>query len=103
MVASKRARYLAPIALVVVATGTYLVVHSGLQSKPAATSSQVQGTNQAVAPHHRRRPKFYVVRQGDSLSGIAVKTGVSLGTLESLNPQVPPNSLQNGQRLRLRR
>jgi LysM repeat protein len=43
------------------------------------------------------------VHGGDSLSGIAVKTGIPLATLEALNPSVPPNALQNGQRLRLRR
>jgi LysM repeat protein len=104
MVASKWARYLAPIALVAVAVGTYVVVHKGLESKPAITTTQVQGTNQGSSKRHRHPPaKFYRVHGGDSLSGIAVKTGVPLATLEALNPRVPPNALQNGQRLRLRR
>jgi LysM repeat protein len=104
MVASKWARYLAPIALVAVGTGTYLVIHSGLEKKPAITATQLHVANQGSARRHRRRTaKFYRVHGGDSLSGIAVKTGVPLATLEALNPQVPPNALQNGQRLRLRR
>jgi hypothetical protein len=104
MVASKWARYLAPIALVAVGTGTYLVIHSGLKPKPAITTTQVGAPNQGSGRKHRRRgAKFYRVHGGDSLSGIAVKTGVPLATLEALNPQVPPNALQNGQRLRLRR
>jgi LysM repeat protein len=103
MVASKWARYLAPIALVAVATGTYLVIHSGLESKPPVTSTQVQGLNRGSGRGHRRRlAKYYRVRVGDSLSGIAVKTGIPLATLEALNPRVPPDALQNGQRLRLR-
>jgi LysM repeat protein len=104
MVASKWARYLAPIALVAVATGTYLVIHSGLESKPSVPTTRVQGLNQGSARGHRRRPpKYYRVRGGDSLSGIAVKTGIPLATLEALNPRVLPDALQNGQRLRLRR
>jgi LysM repeat protein len=104
MVASKWARYLAPIALVAVGTGTYVVIHSGLEHKPSAATTQVQGPTQGSGRRHRRRPaKFYRVHGGDSLSGIAVKTGIPLATLEALNPSVPPNALQNGQRLRLRR
>jgi len=49
------------------------------------------------------KPAFYVVRAGDSLSVISARTGVPLPTLESLNPGVSSNSLQVGQRLRLRR
>lgn len=102
MVASKWVRYLAPIALVAVATGTYVVIHSGLQSKPS-TVTQVQTASRGSGPRRRRLAKYYRVRGGDSLSGIAVKTGIPLATLEALNPRVPPDALQNGQRLRLRR
>jgi LysM repeat protein len=102
MVASKWARYLAPIALVAVAGGTYVVIHSGLQSKPS-TTTQVQPANRGSGRRRRRLAKYYRVRGGDSLSGIAVKTGIPLATLEALNPRVPPDALQNGQRLRLRR
>jgi LysM repeat protein len=102
MVASKWVRYLAPIALVAVATGTYLVIHSGLQSKPS-TITQVQTASRGSGRRRPRLAKYYRVRGGDSLSGIAVKTGISLATLEALNPRVPPDALQNGQRLRLRR
>jgi len=103
MVASKWARYLAPIALVAVATGTYFVIHSGLESKPSVTTTRVQGPNQGSGRRRRAQAKYYCVRGGDSLSGIAVKTGIPLATLEALNPRVPPDALQNGQRLRLRR
>ena len=50
-------------------------------------------------------PTFYVVKPGDTLSTIAAKTGVSMTSLTALNPSLAssPNSLQTGQRLRLRR
>ena len=49
------------------------------------------------------RTTFYIVQPNDDLSGISVKTGVSVHGLEALNPAVNPNALQSGQRLRLRR
>jgi LysM repeat protein len=46
---------------------------------------------------------FYTVRSGDTLGAIAAKTGVSIAKLRALNPRLNPNSMQVGQRLRLRR
>jgi LysM repeat protein len=100
--ARSRARYLAPIALAATIAGTYLVVHSGLNSHHSAVQSQQDGPRSG---HRRRqaRARFYTVRPGDNLTGIAAKTGVPVGTIESLNPNLDPNSLQAAQRLRLRR
>ena len=100
MVGRSRARYLAPIALAMVIAGTYFVVHTGLTKKTTAHAHS--------AKRHRGRgkyahAKFYVVQAGDSLTRIATKTGISVTTLESLNPHIDPNSLQTAQRLRLRR
>ena len=40
----------------------------------------------------------YVVKSGDTLSGIAQKFGVSLAALEAANPQIPdPNKIFPGQ------
>ena len=47
-------------------------------------------------------PKFYVVQPGDSLSLIAEKTGVSLVRLQQLNPDIDPQLLPSGVKLRLR-
>jgi LysM repeat protein len=100
MVRRSRARYLAPIALAAVIAGTYVVVHKGVNSK--STPAHHTGTT------HKRHgkyahAKYYVIQQGDSMTSIASKTGVALNRLEELNPSVDPNSLQTGQRLRLRR
>jgi LysM repeat protein len=50
-------------------------------------------------------PRFYIVKSGDTLSQISSKTGVSVERLTELNRSLAsaPNSLQTGQRLRLRR
>ena len=98
------ARYLAPLALAAVVAGTYEIIHTGLQtSHPAAASATVVHGRRIAHQKPPKAKKFYVVHANDTLSGIAVKTGVSLSQLESLNPRLSPNSLSTGQRLRLRR
>jgi LysM repeat protein len=47
-------------------------------------------------------PMFWTVRPGQSFGSIAAKTGINIVTLEQLNPQLKPASLQPGQRVRLR-
>jgi len=101
------ARYLAPLALAAVAVAAYVIIHHALAPKPAPRPALVQTTNtsssQTVAGHHGRpKAKFYTVQQGDTLSRIAARTGVSLTTLETLNPSINPDALHVSQRLRLR-
>jgi LysM repeat protein len=107
MAASKVGRFLAPIALAAVIAAIYVLVHRELGTTHTAThtSSAVLPTStpHLTTQHVRSSPKYYVVKSGDTLSGIAVKTHVSLATLESLNSNVQPGSLQTGQRLLLRR
>jgi LysM repeat protein len=106
MVPRNRARYLAPIALAATITATYLVVHAALSDKHATAQSQVvRHTGTTAAPAHKpaSHAASYVIKSGDTLSSISARTGVSLPTLEALNPNVNPGALQTGQRLRLRR
>jgi LysM repeat protein len=106
MAARKGARFLAPLALAAAVAGTYLVVHQTLQHKhapAAATQTSGQLTTPTAHTHrHRRSARFYVIKPGDSLSAIAVKTGVPLRTIRALNPGLDPSALQVGRRLRLR-
>jgi LysM repeat protein len=108
--ATRRAgRFTAPLALVAVVVVIYILVHNNLDhhSHHAAGSSQIPGqlvqTTRQRARSNSHAPKFYVVRAGDTLSGISVKTGIPIATLQILNPSLDPNALQTGQRLRLRR
>jgi LysM repeat protein len=48
-------------------------------------------------------PTFWVVRSGQSFGSIAASTGIDITTLEQLNPQIKPASIQAGDRVRLRR
>ena len=101
MVGRNPLRYLAPIVLVLAIIGAALIVanHTG-----GSGSSQ---SPHAVKRQHGPRGKyanatFYTVQPGDSLTAIADKTGVPVLTLEQLNQSLDPNSLQTGQKLRLR-
>ena len=46
--------------------------------------------------------KFYTVEPGDSLTSIADKTGISINKLTQLNPDLDPQALISGQRVKLR-
>ncbi len=100
------ARYLAPLALAAVAVVAYVIVHSTLMHKhtlPAVPIVQTTTSSSATTHAVSTKTKFYVVRPDDTLSKIASRTGVSVTSLESLNPTVNPDSLHPSQRLRLRR
>jgi LysM repeat protein len=103
------ARFLAPVALVAVAVATYVVVTHSLPAKSGSSSpsSAHQGKSAKTATKtsrkHRRRRRMYTVKPGDTPSGIAVKTGVPLATLQRLNPTLDPQTLSPGQKIRLRR
>jgi LysM repeat protein len=42
------------------------------------------------------------VQVGDTLGGIASKTGVPLTTIQSLNPNVDPHAMVAGQKIKLK-
>jgi len=46
--------------------------------------------------------EFYVVKAGDTLAGIAQTTGVPVEMLQELNPNLDPQALVSGQRIRLK-
>ena len=68
----------------------------------------VPGQRLNLSPHPLGRPPkppgpmFWTVRSGESFGSIAAKTGINLATLEHLNLQLQPATLQPGDRVRLR-
>ncbi len=106
---AKIARFLAPIALAAVGVGVYLIVHSTLvhhtTTATQSSSSTIANGGAHKARKHRRVPKFYIVKSGDTLGSISSRTHVPVAVLTTLNASLSanPNSLQTGQRLRLRR
>ena len=101
------ARYLAPLAIAAVAAASYVIIHKAVMHKHASASLSIvqSSTTSHSRTTHRisTKAKFYVVRPNDTLSKIAAKTGVSLTTIEALNPNINPQALHPQQRLRLRR
>jgi LysM repeat protein len=106
------ARYLAPLALVAVSVALFMVVSTNLSGDDAETDAP----NQAIeagpdgSPNgsseedpERLGPRFYRVKAGDTPSSIAEKTGTDLTEILRLNPDLDPQTLSPGQRLRLRR
>lgn len=103
MAARNPARLLAPLALVA-AVVAVLVVVSASSTDSSNTSDAppvTQRTSTQRSRPARAKPRVYVVKAGDTLSAVAERTGVSLETIEQLNPDVDPQALQTGQRLTL--
>jgi LysM repeat protein len=44
----------------------------------------------------------YTVQVGDTLGGIADKTGVPLDQIQTLNPNVDPHAMTAGQKIKLK-
>ena|SRR5436305_10676712 len=102
MVARNRLRYLAPIALAAVINATYFVVRASVNDKHPARPAHV--VRKKTKRHSKlSRARFYVVQQGDTLSAISSRSGIPVPTIQELNPNLNPNALQTGQRIRLRR
>ena len=72
---------------------------SATSSAPTTTPTGTSTTRSTSKFAHRRT---YTVRTGDTLGSIAIKTGVSVTTLEDLNPGLDPEGLVAGQKLKLR-
>ena len=104
------ARYAAPAAFLLAVTIAVLLVRAGLNgdntptttgsTTTAATTTTSKGT---TTRHTQTGPaQYYTVQSGDTFGSISVKTGVPVSQLESLNPSVSSNTLQVGQRVRVK-
>lgn len=111
-------RILAPLALVVFAAALVLVVANtggssgGGGGATATEKARDLGPTAAQKRRAKRRKaktgsgslpqNVYVVKSGDTLGGIAERTGVPVAKLQSLNPGLDQFSLRTGQRIQLR-
>ena len=113
MAARSPARFLAPLALLGFVLALLLIVsHSssdgGSGGNGAKTSQEQPSTSPAAdsggnGSSSKKGPRFYRVKVGDTPSSIAEKTGVSLSTIEQLNPDLDPQALSPGERVKLRK
>ena len=105
------ARILAPLALVVFGISLLIILasadgggHSSSSSTPTGSERRDLQLRQQRAGHApaRQLKAVYVVKTGDTLAGISQRTGVPLERLQALNPNLDPQALVSGQRIRLR-
>ena len=96
------------MALVTCAVAVYAVVDNTLL-KNDSSGKKGNETTQRTTPAKTttrktsttKRRRSYTVKSGDTLSAISVKTGVSLATIERLNPKLDADTLHAGQKVRL--
>jgi LysM repeat protein len=99
MAARSPLRLLAPIAIAVVLVGVVVVVVGSSDGGSGDKGS----ARTATAPAKKvPRKRTYRVKEGDTLTAISDKTGVSTARLVALNPGLDPQALQPGDRLKLR-
>ena len=103
MAGRRPARFLAPLALLAVAFALFSILGGGGggEEEPANTNQPRATATATPKKETKRKRKVYVVKPGDTPSGIAEKTGVSLEQLEEANPDLDPQLLAPGQRIRI--
>jgi LysM repeat protein len=101
------ARLFAPVALLLAVAAVLLVVQSTLSSDESdgdnGGDTQAEQTTPAPTPDQPVRQRAsYTVKLNDTLGLIAEKTGVSVERLQTLNPELDPQNLIVGQKIKLR-
>lgn len=101
------ARLIAPLALVLSVVAVLVVLQSSLGSEESGDDTPSQtATDQAGTTETTQRPRrvraTYTVKLNDTLGLISEKTGVSVEQIETLNPELDPQNLIVGQKIKLR-
>ena len=103
----RTARLLAPLALLLAVAAVLVVVQASNESDGSkddtASDTSTQPDSTTTTPERPRpvRPT-YTVKLNDTLSLISEKTGVSVERIETLNPELDPQNLIVGQKIKLR-
>ncbi len=113
------ARVLAPLAIIAFALAVLITFATAggddeESSKTAATQQEQRDLELAREKRRRARTEerkegqgklpqdVYVVKTGDTLGSIAEKTGIPVEKLQELNPELDPQALVSGQKIKLR-
>jgi LysM repeat protein len=105
---NKRSSAPARIVAVAVLTGAFIlvviVIGGALGGDSDGSNANGHGGRSGHSARQAQRdvPKAYVVESGDTLISIAHHTGVSVARIEELNPEVDPQILIAGEKLKLR-
>jgi LysM repeat protein len=85
--------------VLIVVVSAALNEESGSGGSGNAHAQHIQQTEPEV---QKKVPATYVIKSGDTLTAIAHATGVSVAKIERLNPEVDPQILIAGEKLKLR-
>jgi LysM repeat protein len=103
------ARFLAPLALVAFALALFAVVSSTTKdngstpgARDAGQPAQSTASPDGGAAKKRKPRRSYTVKTGDTPSGIAEKVNVPLEQILQLNPDLDPQALTPGTKIKLR-
>jgi LysM repeat protein len=105
------ARFLAPLALIACTVAVLaLVMGSGVTGDESSSGSAgttdlpaaTDKTATSTTPKKKKIPATYTIKANDTLSGIAARWGTTVEKLQELNPELDPQGLVAGQKIKLR-
>ena len=67
-----------------------------------AAEERQTGTTREAREDEGLPDDVYVVKEGDTLGGISEQVGISVEQLQTLNPELDPQALVSGQKIKLR-
>ena len=92
---ASHAAYVVLVVLLVLLAATAIVAATTLTGSDTASGT-------AAPQKARKLPVYFTVHTGDTYRSIAAETGLTVDDLERFNPYVNPDTIQPGQRLKLR-
>jgi LysM repeat protein len=110
-------RFLAPVAIVAFGLALLVIVsssNSGDSGGTPSASEKEKDRDLGASPKKSKRKaksssadgtlptRTYTVKSGDTLGSISEKTGIPIEKLQELNPQLDPQQLVSGQKIKLR-
>jgi LysM repeat protein len=90
------------LALIAALVLVIVVVATSVGGSGGGDNGNSQQADVSKAGRQAVRKGVWIVRSGDTLGEISVKTGIDESTLLQLNPDLDPQALLEGQRIALR-
>jgi LysM repeat protein len=95
-------RAFAVVALIAALVLVVVVVATSGGGSSSGNGESAKKAKVSKAGQRAVRQGVWIVRSGDTLGAISLKTGIDEPTLQTLNPDLDPQTLREGQRIALR-